>query len=164
MNPDQTARMRRLVWIHAGRKHTMLVLSWRGSFIIVSACLKFLELFIAVLTHYFMSILWKMAVFIEKSPVTSSNCYNTIKTASTLIKLGTNVDWTIALATTCSGLNFLLPWQRGDISKLPKITILRWFFPSKLISKCCNFSMDWDRVKGFSALVTRYLMINLGSF
>jgi hypothetical protein len=68
-----------------------------------------------------------MAVFIEKSPVTSSNCYkiNTIKTASTLIKLGTNVDCTIALATTCSGLNFLLPWQRGDISKLPKITILR---------------------------------------
>jgi hypothetical protein len=32
------------------------------------------------------------------------------------------------------------------------------FFPSKLISKCCNFSMDWDRVN------TRYLMINLGSF
>jgi hypothetical protein len=22
----------------------------------------------------------------------------------------------------------MLPWQRGDISKLPKITILRWFF------------------------------------
>jgi hypothetical protein len=37
------------------------------------------------LTHYFMSILWKMAVFIEKSPVTSSNCYNTIKTASKLL-------------------------------------------------------------------------------
>jgi hypothetical protein len=47
---------------------------------------------------------------------------------------------------------------------LPKITIMRWFFPSKLISKCCNFSMDWDRVKCFSVLVTRYLMINLGSF
>jgi hypothetical protein len=44
---------------------------------------------------------------------------------------------------------------------LPKITILRWFFPSKFISKCCNFSMD---VKGFSALVARYLMIELGSF
>jgi hypothetical protein len=25
MDPDQTARMRRLVWIHAGRKRTMLV-------------------------------------------------------------------------------------------------------------------------------------------
>jgi hypothetical protein len=47
---------------------------------------------------------------------------------------------------------------------LPKITILRWCFPSKLISKCCNISMDWDRVKCFSAFVTRYLMINLGSF
>jgi hypothetical protein len=43
---------------------------------------------------------------------------------------------------------------------LPKITILRWFFPSKLTSKCCNFSMDWDRVKCLSALVRRYLMIN----
>jgi hypothetical protein len=27
MYPDQTARMRRLVWIHADRKPTMLVLS-----------------------------------------------------------------------------------------------------------------------------------------
>jgi hypothetical protein len=26
MDPDQTARMRRLVWIHAGRKLIMLVL------------------------------------------------------------------------------------------------------------------------------------------
>jgi hypothetical protein len=33
MDPDQTARMRRLVWIHAGRKPIMLVLSWRGSYI-----------------------------------------------------------------------------------------------------------------------------------
>jgi hypothetical protein len=27
MDPEQTARMRRLVWIHAGRKPIMLVLS-----------------------------------------------------------------------------------------------------------------------------------------
>jgi hypothetical protein len=33
MDPDQTARMRRLVWIHACRKRIM-VLSWRGSFIV----------------------------------------------------------------------------------------------------------------------------------
>jgi hypothetical protein len=32
MDPDQTARMRRLVWIHAGRKRIMLVLSWHGSY------------------------------------------------------------------------------------------------------------------------------------
>jgi hypothetical protein len=31
MDPDQTALMLRLVWIHAGRKPIMLVLSWRGS-------------------------------------------------------------------------------------------------------------------------------------
>jgi hypothetical protein len=67
----------------------------------------------------------KNGCFIEKSPVTSSNCYKTIKkTASILIKLGTGVDWIIAFATPCSGLNFLLPWQQGAISKLPKITIL----------------------------------------
>jgi hypothetical protein len=47
---------------------------------------------------------------------------------------------------------------------LQKITILRWFFPIKLISKCCNFSMNEDRVKGFTVLVTRYLMVDLGSF
>jgi hypothetical protein len=66
-----------------------------------------------------------MAVFIEKSSVTSSNCFKTKKKASILIKHGTNVDLTIAFVTTCPGLNFLFPWQRGDISNLPKITILR---------------------------------------
>jgi hypothetical protein len=35
-----------------------------------------------------------MAVFTEKPPVTSSNCYETMKNASILIKLGTNVNWT----------------------------------------------------------------------
>jgi hypothetical protein len=96
----------------------------------------------SILTHYCMSTFRKMTVFIEKSPVSSSNCYKTIQTALILIKLGTNVDWTIDFVTTCSVLNFLLLWQRVDISKLPKVTILRRVFPSKLISKCCNFSMD----------------------
>jgi hypothetical protein len=32
MDPDQTALMRRLVLIHAGRKPIMLVLSWHGSY------------------------------------------------------------------------------------------------------------------------------------
>jgi hypothetical protein len=31
MDPDRTARMRRLVWIHAGRNSIVLVLSWHGS-------------------------------------------------------------------------------------------------------------------------------------
>jgi hypothetical protein len=89
-----------------------------------------------------MSILRKMAVFIDKPPVTSSNCYETMKNASILMKLGANVDYTIASVPACSMVNFLLPWQRGDVSKLPKITIFALFFPSKLISKCCNFSMN----------------------
>jgi hypothetical protein len=59
-----------------------------------------------------------MAVFIEKPSVTSSNCYETLKNASILMKLGTNIDWTIASVTACSILNFLLPWQWGDVSKL----------------------------------------------
>jgi hypothetical protein len=33
MDPDQTARMHRLVWIHAGRKSIMLILSWHGSYL-----------------------------------------------------------------------------------------------------------------------------------
>jgi hypothetical protein len=106
-----------------------------------------------------------MAVFTEKPSVTSSNCYyETLKNALILIKLGTNVDLTIDFVTTCSVLNFLLPWQQEDISKLPKTTILRWYFSSKLIPKCCNFSMDCDLAKGFSALVSHYITIDLGSF
>jgi hypothetical protein len=111
-----------------------------------------------------MSILWKMVFFIAKYPGTSSNCYKTIKTASTLIKLGTNVNLTIAYVKTCSVLNFLLPWYQGEISKLPKKLFCVDFFSSNWISKCFNFSMDWDRVKGFSAMVTRHLIIDLESF
>jgi hypothetical protein len=79
----------------------------------------------------------KMAVFIEKPPVTSSNCYETIKKASILLKLGTNVDWPFVCVTLYSILNFLLPRQRGDISKLQKFTILRWFFSIK--TDCCIY-------------------------
>jgi hypothetical protein len=35
MNPDQTARMRRLFWIRAGRKRITLVLLWRGSIMVL---------------------------------------------------------------------------------------------------------------------------------
>jgi hypothetical protein len=87
-----------------------------------------------------MSILGKMAVFIEKPPVTSSTeHYGTMKNALILMKINTSTDWKIA-----SVLTFLLPWQRGNVSKLPKITILHCFFAhqNKLISKYCNFSMD----------------------
>jgi hypothetical protein len=52
---------------------------------------------------------------------------------------------------------------RGRL-KIAKITILSRPFPSKFISKWCNFSRDKDRVKCFLALVTRYLMVDLGSF
>jgi hypothetical protein len=47
---------------------------------------------IDTLNFYPMSILRKMAIFIEMPPATSSNCYETMKNASTLMKLGTNVN------------------------------------------------------------------------
>jgi hypothetical protein len=80
-----------------------------------------------------------------------------------LIKLGTNDYWTIAFVTACSILYFILPWQWGDISKLPKIAILRWFFSIKTDFKVLQPRiMDWDRVKelDFSVLVTPYLKID----
>jgi hypothetical protein len=40
-----------------------------------------------------------MAVLIEKPPVTSSNYYETMKNALILMKLGTNVDYTISSVT-----------------------------------------------------------------
>jgi hypothetical protein len=40
-----------------------------------------------------------MAVFIEKPPVTCSDCHETMKNVSILIKLGINVNWTIASVT-----------------------------------------------------------------
>jgi hypothetical protein len=49
-------------------------------------------------------------------------------------------------------------------SKLRKNHYFAFFFPLKLISKCCNFSMNWDRVKGFSAPVTNYPKIDQRPF
>jgi hypothetical protein len=84
-----------------------------------------------------------MAVFIEKPPATSSNRYETMENASIQMKLGTNVDWTIASVTAWSILNFLLPWQWGGTSQnCQKALFCIVFSPSKLISKRCNFSMD----------------------
>jgi hypothetical protein len=37
-----------------------------------------------------------------------------MKNASILMKLGTNVDWTIASVTAYSILNFLLQWQQPE--------------------------------------------------
>jgi hypothetical protein len=46
-----------------------------------------------------------MAVYIQEPPVTSSNCYETMKNASILMKLGTNVDHSL-----CNNmLNLKLP-------------------------------------------------------
>jgi hypothetical protein len=47
-----------------------------------------------------------MTVFIEKHPVTSSNCYETIKDAAIVIKLGTNGDWYHSLCNSMLNLKF----------------------------------------------------------
>jgi hypothetical protein len=44
MDLHQTARMRKLVWIHIGRKPIMLVLSWRGSYIVFGNLVSVLEI------------------------------------------------------------------------------------------------------------------------
>jgi hypothetical protein len=61
-----------------------------------------------------------MGVFIEKCPVTSSNCYETMKNTSILMKLGTNVDWTISLCNGKLNLKFLVTMATGGRLKLPK--------------------------------------------
>jgi hypothetical protein len=38
------------------------------------------------------------------------------------------------------------------------------YWISKLISKCCHFSIGWDRVKGFSTFDTCYLKVDLRPF
>jgi hypothetical protein len=57
---------------------------------------------------------------------------------SLLIKLGKNVDWTIDFVPMCSVLNFLLPLQRGGISKLPKKHFFALIFTIKI-----DFKIDF---------------------
>jgi hypothetical protein len=73
------------------------------------------------LTLYVMSILWKMAVFIYKL-----NCYEHITNASILMKLSTNVDWTIISVTAI--LYFMLPWQRRTSQNCHKSQFCIAFF------------------------------------
>jgi hypothetical protein len=71
-----------------------------------------------------------MAVFVEKPPVTSSNCYETMKNASILMKLGTNVDWTIASGTAFSCYH----GNEGTSQNCQKsLFCIGFFFLSKLI-------------------------------
>jgi hypothetical protein len=111
-----------------------------------------------------MSILWKMTVFIEKPPVTSSKCYKTLKNALILMKLGRYVNLIIISVTTNSIIIFCNHGNGGTSQNCEISLFCIVFFPSKLLSKCCNFSMQWDRVKGFSALVKCNLKIDLRPF
>jgi hypothetical protein len=106
----------------------------------------------------------KMVVFIEKPPLISSNCYEIMKKCFNTEE--TWHKWWLEHSIRNSMLNrkFPVTMARGDVSKLPKITILHCFFPWKLILKCCNFSMNWDRVKGYLASVTSYPKIYLRPF
>jgi hypothetical protein len=61
-----------------------------------------------------------MAVFIEKAPVTSSNCYETMKNASILMKLGTNVEWNITSVYSMLHLKFPVTLARGGRLKIAK--------------------------------------------
>jgi hypothetical protein len=115
-----------------------------------------------VLTHYCMSNLWKMAVFIEKPSVARSNCYETIQKGFHTVQ-----TWHKCDHRHCYGilnLHFLLPLQRWNISQWLKIHLFALIFPSTVISKCYSFSKYWDRVKAFTVLVTRYLKVNLRPF
>jgi hypothetical protein len=53
MDPDQTAQMRRLVWIHAGRKRAMLVLSYIASSKSESSFKKTFSVFLQNFNEYF---------------------------------------------------------------------------------------------------------------
>jgi hypothetical protein len=53
MNSDQTTRMRRRVWIHAGRKPIMFVLSWRGSYNSLVVC----RILITISTLFYINII-----------------------------------------------------------------------------------------------------------
>jgi hypothetical protein len=105
-----------------------------------------------------------MSVFTEKPPVTSSNCYETMKNASILITLGTNVDLTIAFETTFSILNFLLPWQRGDISKLQKSLFCLDFFHQNVFQSAATSQGIWIESKAFQRWLHITLWLTWGHF
>jgi hypothetical protein len=87
---QHSARMHRLVWIHAGRKRTMLVLSWRGSylfsgsFIVLWRRLKELNYFIIIKIWY----LYNYHVFLFEIQLSSKIIY---------LKFVCLFDWDLSL-------------------------------------------------------------------
>jgi hypothetical protein len=108
----------------------------------------------------------------EKPPVTSSNCYETIKNASILIKrfiflyFGTNVDWTNAFVTTCSVLNSCYHGSEETSQNCQKSLFCVDFFHQngfesaatsqwiKIESKafCVSYTLPYDRPGVISSL------------
>jgi hypothetical protein len=71
-----------------------------------------------------------MAVLIEKLPVTSSNCYETMKNASILNKLGTNVDH--CLCNDMLSLKFLVTMATRGNLKIAKNHYFALIFSIKI--------------------------------
>jgi hypothetical protein len=95
-----------------------------------------------------------MAVFIEKSPVKSSNCYTTIKTASMIIKFGAKIMFTgQLLCNDMLSLKFPVSMvTRGHLKIAVKIHLkvlqllneLRW--SQRLFG--VGYTLPYDRPKG----------------
>jgi hypothetical protein len=110
------------------------------------------------LTFYPMSILWKLKSLLFQLLLNYEKCINTDETWH---KCWLNHN----LCYNMLNLKFPVTMATGGRLKIAKNHYFALvFFPSKLISKCCNFSMQWDRVKDFSVLFTRHLKINLRPF
>jgi hypothetical protein len=93
--------------------------------------------------------------FHKKPPVTSSNCYETMKNASILIKLGANFDWTIAFVTTCSVLSY--HGNEGTSQNCQKSLFCLYFFHQNLFQSAATSQGIETESKAFQ----RWLHITL---
>ena len=102
-----------------------------------------------LLTHYFIGLYLKMAIFIALSGLASWNCSCFIIDGSLASKFGRSVTWAIVFQKWPFDNRSKLLLKRGGVSKLAKIAICLKF-DQKLISGSCKFSNWVVRNKNFT--------------
>jgi hypothetical protein len=105
MDPGQTARMRRVIWIHDGRKPIMLVLSWRGSNIIAEY--QYNLIWRILFLRSIKLTIWSM-LFILQNMQLALALYNIYRTQQTLYNICYACPWTFYSDQFCMVFTYLI--------------------------------------------------------
>jgi hypothetical protein len=120
MDPDQTARMGRLVWIHAGCKPILLVMLWRGSYVNVITILSHRNKYRKKQTNQVFTVDWQL-------PSPSPQHSTVLPELSPLLTLPHDIFCENSTADNAEDAPTLVSNGAWKFKKKKKIWICLWF-------------------------------------